>query len=190
MKRLPWFASFAMFLVLCASVAYWAMQLLQPPPRAVAAVPQAEPPEPSPDAARGLFGGSAVASLASNYQLKGVVAAVRREDSVAILSADSKPAKAVAAGGELTPGVIVREVHPQYVLLSESGAIKRVELAVPVKGQAGAELPLKAPSVVTPGTSSVRPTTLVPGPDTNPPPAVPPGPQPSLQPQPAVPAGK
>lgn len=164
MKRLPWFASFAMFLVLCASVAYWAMQLLQPPLRAVAAPPQAAAPELSLDPARGLFGGSAAASLASNYQLKGVVAAARSDDSVAILSADGKPAKAVAAGGELTPGVIVREVHPQYVLLSESGVVKRVELAVRAVGQGAADLPPGAASPVasSPATSSARPSVLVP----------------------------
>lgn len=129
MKRLPWFASFTMFIALCVSSAYWAMQLFQPPLRAVAAVPQAEPSALSLEAAKGLFGSSVAVNLASNYQLKGVLA-TRGGRSVAILSVDGKPARAVAAGAELTPGVVVREVHPQYVLLSESGVIQRVELAV------------------------------------------------------------
>lgn len=177
MKRLPLFASFALFIALCVSAAYWAMQLIQPPLRAVAAVPQAEPPELSLDAAKGLFGGSAAVNLASNYQLKGVVAAARREDSVAILSADGKPAKAVATGGELVPGVTVREVHPHYVLLSESGVIKRVELEVQSKGQTGMDLSVKTPAVVTPGMSSARPTTVVPAAQ-----PVQPGAQPGAQP--------
>lgn len=130
MKRLPWFASFAMFLILCVSIAYWGMQLFQPPLRAVAAAPQAELPALSLEAAKRLFGAPPTASpVSSDYQLKGVLAAARRGKSVAILSADGKPAKAVAAGSELAPGVIVREVHPQYVLLSEAGVIKRIELA-------------------------------------------------------------
>lgn len=182
MKRLPWFASFAMFVALCVSAAYWAMQLIQPPLRAVAALPQAEPPELSLDAAKGLFGGGAAASLASNYQLKGVVAAARREDSVAILSADGKPAKAVATGGELVPGVIVREVHPQYVVLSESGVIKRVELAVPAKGQPGADLSSRAPDATTPSMSSARPTTVVPAATNGLPQPIQQGVQPDLQP--------
>lgn len=163
MKRLPWFASFAMFIALCASTAYWAMQLFQPPVRAVAAAPQAEQPALSLDAAQSLFGGSARVDMASNYQLKGVVAAVRSRDSVAILSADGKPAKAVAAGGELAPGVTVKEVHPQYVLLSESGVIKRVELEVSAKAETGLDLSAKAPNASAPGTSSARATTVVTG---------------------------
>ncbi len=165
MKRLPWFASFAMFIALCASTAYWAMQLFQPPVRAVAAAPQAEQPALSLDAAQSLFGGSARVDMASNYQLKGVVAAARRFDSVAILSADGKPAKAVAAGGELSPGVTVKEVHPQYVLLSESGVIKRVELEVSAKSGTGMDLSPGTPSAGADasGTSSARATTVVTG---------------------------
>ncbi|NMM37431.1 MAG: hypothetical protein HHJ09_07940 [Glaciimonas sp.] len=180
MKRLPWFASFAMFIALCASAAYWAMQLFQPPVRAVAAVPRAQQPELSLDAAKNLFGGVAI-NLASNYQLSGVVAAARNRDSVAILSADGKPAKAVTAGGELTPGVIVKEVHPQYVLLSESGVIKRVELAVSAKGQAGLDLSVRVPSAVVPTMSSARATTVVPGAVSDLPPPNQPGTQSSQQ---------
>lgn len=157
MKRLPWFASFAMFIILCVSIAYWGMQLFQPPLRAVAAVPQAESPALSLEAAKGLFGARAAANpVSSDYQLKGVLAAARRGKSVAILSADGKPAKAVAAGSELAPGVIVREVHPQYVLLSESGVIKRVELAA--FKSAGAVLP---PGAVAPVAISASPTVPV-----------------------------
>ncbi|MGV8897918.1 MAG: type II secretion system protein N [Burkholderiaceae bacterium] len=165
MKRLPWFASFAMFIALCASTAYWAMQLFQPPVRAVAAAPQAEQPALSLDAAQSLFGGSARVDVASNYQLKGVVAAARRFDSVAILSTDGKPAKAVAAGSELSPGVTVKEVHPQYVLLSESGVIKRVELEVSAKVGTGMDLSPRTPSAGADasGTSSAKATTVVTG---------------------------
>lgn len=171
MKRLPWFASFAMFILLCVSIAYWGMQLFQPPLRAVAAVPQAESPALSLEAAKGLFGARAAANpVSSDYQLKGVLAAARRGKSVAILSVDGKPAKAVAAGSELAPGVIVREVRPQYVLLSESGVIKRVELAA--FKSAGAALPpvaiLANPTVPVPvavpgGLSSPLPQGIAPG---------------------------
>jgi general secretion pathway protein C len=158
MKRLPWFASFAMFILLCVSIAYWGMQLFQPPLRTVAGVPQAESPALSLEAAKRLFGTRiATSPVSSNYQLKGVLAAARRGKSVAILSADGKPARAVAAGSELAPGVIVREVHPQYVLLSESGIIKRIELAA--FKSAGATLP---PGAVAPVAISARPTVPVP----------------------------
>jgi general secretion pathway protein C len=66
-----------------------------------------------------LFGGQAVAAVASSYQLTGVVAAGR--DSAAILVADGQPPQALKLGKEIASGVTVKEVHPKYVMLSEGG---------------------------------------------------------------------
>ncbi|MGB7480763.1 MAG: type II secretion system protein N, partial [Burkholderiaceae bacterium] len=79
-------------------------------------------------AAAGLFGGRAATVVASNYQLKGVVAAADGSDSVAILSANGKPAQSVRQGAEIAPGAVVKEVHRGYVVVSEGGVPKRVEL--------------------------------------------------------------
>ena len=128
MNRWPLIASFVMFLALCVSVAYWGMQLFNPPLRAVAAPPQTNQAAPSLDAAAGLFGGHAHAVLASNFQLKGVVVASNPAESVAILAANGKSAQAVRTNKEVLPGVTVKEVNSRYVLLSEGGVIKRVEL--------------------------------------------------------------
>ena len=137
MKRLPLLTSFLLFLALCASIAYWALQLFKPPLRPVAAPPRAEQVEISPDAAAALFGGRpGKTAVASNYQLRGVIMA-GPHDSVAILSADGKPAQAVRVGMELTPGVSVKEVQRDYVLLSDGGATKRVELPESAKGLPG-----------------------------------------------------
>ena len=129
MKRLPVLVNFILFVVLCASAAYWALQLWRPPVRQMAApaAPVAGPIDLN--AAAGLFGGKpAAVGVASNYELKGVVVASNGRESVAILSANGKPAQAVGLNTEFQPGVSVREVHPQYVLLSEGGVIKRVPL--------------------------------------------------------------
>ncbi|MGH8807232.1 MAG: type II secretion system protein N, partial [Noviherbaspirillum sp.] len=89
-----------------------------------------------PEAAGVLFGGRAGAvAVASNYQLKGVIFSGDPHDSVAILSADGKPAQAIRVDKEVAPGVTVKEVHRDYVLLSENGATKRVELPESAKGQ-------------------------------------------------------
>lgn len=128
MKQWPLVASFVLFIVLCASVAYWAMQLFKPPLRAVAAPPASAQAAPNLDAAAGLFGGRSTVAVASNFQLKGVVVSGTPDDSVAILATDGKPAQAVRAKAEVAPGVTVKEIHKQYVLLSDSGVIKRVEL--------------------------------------------------------------
>jgi len=162
MKRLPLVASFVLFIALCASVAYWAMQLFKPPLRPVAAPPQAVQAEIRPDAAATLFGGSAQkAAVASNYQLKGIIFSGSPRNSVAILSADGKPAQAVRVETEVAPGVTVKEVHREYVLLSDNGATKRVELPENAKGQVElanlAPVPVQ-PSVTPPGTQTPQPS--------------------------------
>jgi len=128
MKRWPLLAGFLLFVALCVSLAYWALQLLKPAPRAVTAPPPASAPPLDLQAAAGLFGGRASVVVASNYQLKGVVAAGDDHDSVAILSANGKPAQSLRQGAEIAPGTVVKEVHRSYVVVSEGGVPKRVEL--------------------------------------------------------------
>jgi general secretion pathway protein C len=128
MKRLPLITSFILFIALCVSVAYWGMQLFNPPLRAVAAPPRSILPTPSLDAAASLLGGHPTAVVASNFQLKGVVMASNPADSVAILVANGKKPQAVRTNAEVVPGVTVTEVQRDHVLLSERGVIKRVEL--------------------------------------------------------------
>lgn len=134
MKRLPLLVTFLLFVALCASAAYWGLQLVRPPTRALAAPVVAAPPELPLDVAALLFGGRPLTvGAASNYQLKGVVVAANGRESVAILSADGKPAQAVGLNTEFQPGVSVREVHAQYILLSEGGVMKRVALPEGIK---------------------------------------------------------
>jgi general secretion pathway protein C len=128
MKRLPQITSFVLFIALCVSAAYWAMQLFKPPQRAVIQPPQASYSAPRLDAAAGLLGGRSSFAVASNFQLKGVVVASNPAESIAILSANGKPAQSIRINTEVVPGVSVKEVQKDYVLLSEGGAMKRVEL--------------------------------------------------------------
>jgi general secretion pathway protein C len=127
MKRLPLAGSVLAVVLLSASLAYWGLQLFKPPQRAIAAPPPPPPVALNLDAAKGLFGGQISVAAASNYQLKGVVAS-QGSGSAAILAVDNKPALALGIGKEVVPGVTVKEVHPRYVLLSEGGAIKRIDL--------------------------------------------------------------
>lgn len=132
-KRVPLFLSLLGVIVLAASIAYWILQLYQPPQRPIAAVPVAQMADPPIDAAASLFGGQAVAS-ATNYQLTGVVADGR--NSVAIIVAEGSAPKALKVGKEVSPGVTLAEVHPRYVMLSDSGVMKRIELATDSKAAA------------------------------------------------------
>ena len=141
MKRLPLIFSLLAVIALSASVAYWAMELYKPKQRPLAAMTEAVLPEPSPDAAATLFGGQAVTVVASNYQLTGVVAA--GAEGVAILVADGQPPVALKVGSDIAPGVQLKEVHPKYVMLSEAGVLKRIDLATDDK--AAASMALAAP---------------------------------------------
>lgn len=138
MKRWPYLLSFVLFAALCASVAWWAMQMFKPPSRPVAAPPSSQAVAPKIEAAAALFGGrGGVAATASNYQLKGLILATSLEESVVIVSADGKPAEAFRASKEIAPGVTVKEVHPAYVVLSENGVPRRIELPEDLKGVGG-----------------------------------------------------
>lgn len=134
MRRSTTILSFLLFVLLCASVAYWIMQLFKPASRPVAAPATAQAVAPKTDAAASLFGGrGGKSAVASNYQLKGLVLASNLKDSIVILSAEGKPAQAYRASKEIAPGVTVKEVHPAYVVLSENGVARRVELPAELK---------------------------------------------------------
>lgn len=129
MKRLPLVMSFILFIALCASAAYWAMQFWRPAVRPMAPVQEVAVETLSPDAAAGLFGGRpAAVGVATNFELRGVVVADNSHESVAILSANGKPAQAVGVNTDFQPGVQVREVHRSYILVSDGGVVKRVPL--------------------------------------------------------------
>ena len=138
-KRLPLLLSLLGVILLAASLAYWILQLYQPPQRPIAAVPHASMPDPSIDAAATLFGGQIATASATSYQLTGIVSAGR--ESVAIIVAEGSPPKALRVGKELVPGITLAEVHPRYVMLSDGGVMKRLDLAADTKAAA----PMGAP---------------------------------------------
>ncbi len=120
--------SFLLFIALCASIAYWGLQLYDPPLRPVAASAQPQTAPPSLEAAAAVFGGQAATETANNFQLRGVIYSGTPKDSVAIIAQEGKPPRAFRVNGEVVPGVTVKEVHREYVVLSDGGALKRIEL--------------------------------------------------------------
>ena len=167
MKRLPLFMSIFALMALSASLAYWALQLFPVQQRPLAAAPPPAVPEVRPEDAARLFGGQVLSVAASNYQLTGVLVARDGRGSAAILAIDGKPAQALPVGVEVVPGVTVKEVRPTYVLLSEGGAVKRVELASAAL-KPGADAALAAPAappaapLQPPSRMSVAPTIVSP----------------------------
>jgi general secretion pathway protein C len=142
-KRLPLLFSLLALILLAASIAYWVLQLYKPEQRPLAAAPATAQAEPSPDAAATLFGGQPSVAAVSNFQLTGVVSA--GPNSAVIIVADGAPPVAVRIGREIAPGVVVQEVHAKYVMLSDGGVLKRVELATDTRPAGGASAPPPAP---------------------------------------------
>lgn len=142
-KRLPLLLSLLALILLAASIAYWVLQLYKPEQRPLAAAPVAAQAEPGPDAAATLFGGQPSVAAISNFQLTGVVSA--GPNSAVIIVADGAPPVAVRIGREIAPGVVVQEVHAKYVMLSDGGVLKRVELAADTPSAGGASAPPPAP---------------------------------------------
>jgi general secretion pathway protein C len=168
-KRLPLILSLVGVILLAVSLAYWVLQLYQPPQRPLAAVPPSTMPDPPIDAAATLFGGQMAVASATSYQLTGIVADGR--DSVAIIVAEGSPPKALRVGRELSPGITLAEVHPRYVMLSDGGVLKRVDLATDAKAAA----PMGGPA----GNPGENPGMMAPGAQ----------PMPMPQPQAAAPPG-
>jgi general secretion pathway protein C len=191
-KRLPFFLSLLGVVLFAVSLAYWIMQLYQPPQRPIAAAPQAAMPDPTIDAAATLFGGQVSVASATNYQLTGVVA--DGNSSVAIIVAEGSPPKALRVGKELAPGITLAEVHPRYVMLSDGGVMKRVDLATDTKpaaamgGAPGGMPPSGAPPGGMPQQNFPQPQQITTAPAAQPVQAVPEPPMApgAVQPQPSM----
>lgn len=133
MKRLPVLLSVFVFILLCMSLSFWGLQLFKPSTREVA-MPMTQQSEPSVGGWGALFGNTQVTQMASNYLLQGVVLAKRPDESLAIISANGKPANAIAINQQIAAGVHLKEVHEQYVLISEGGSMRRIELPAVATG--------------------------------------------------------
>ena len=148
------------------------MQLFKAPQRPInpPAVPVVQ--DASVEAGAALFGGQVSVATASNYQLKGVVAAANGRRSVAIISTDGKPSVAVPEGAEVAPGVTVQEVHARHVLLLDGGVSKRIDLVADDKALAlpgpvsASPAPASATNLVPPPLpmEQQRPATMMPAP--------------------------
>jgi general secretion pathway protein C len=72
-RLLPRLISFILFLGLCASLAYWAIEFFTPSPRPVALSATVTQPLPPVSVAAALFGEQADANTMTNIQLRGLI---------------------------------------------------------------------------------------------------------------------
>ena len=141
---------FALLAVLALALAQWTWIVLTP--RAVAtsaesALSGASAPEPRTFPSSGTFSVLARrasreqgATPASSFRLLGVVSPGTAGKGRAIFVTDGGARKVVNAGDALSAGVKLKEVHPDYVVVTRDGALERIAL----DRRAAAALPRQA----------------------------------------------
>jgi general secretion pathway protein C len=75
-------------------------------------------------------GTSAIADAppSSSVKVLGVIARAGRGNGRAILALDSGKVREVEAGWQISPGLVLKEVHPDYVILARNGVPERIRL--------------------------------------------------------------
>lgn len=156
MKRIPLIISFVFFVLLCASISFWAMHLIKPQVRKILA-PQITKPVADVESVASLFGGAMLVD--TSYQLKGLIQANPMNESVAVIGVDGKPTKAYSFDSEVNPGSALNEVYSNYILLKDNGINKRVELPQETTSTQITEV-IRSPIDTRPSDSSAEKTVL------------------------------
>jgi general secretion pathway protein C len=109
-------------------LAYWAWAWLSPPTEA--RVETAIVATGQPTLANDLFGQiqQQSAPVGVTIQLLGVIAESGKEDSYAILRFGEQPVRPVRKGTELSPGVVLSEVHPSNIVIDRNGVSETIAL--------------------------------------------------------------
>jgi len=114
-----------------------------------------------------LFNERAAVAESDTIQLKGVVVAEKERSSVAMLQIGGEPARPVGVGAEVLPGVTVSEVYPQYVLLTDHGQSKHVEMTESTNTQSmlSTDVPVHSPTLPVQSTGTKPSQLSAPGPN-------------------------
>jgi general secretion pathway protein C len=148
--------SFALWALVGISAVYWGMKLGGTGRGANVPVPPLRAVAPSDPAALARLlgsapaalpaGGALVPSLASRFQLLGVVAGVRSGAGAALIAVDGRPAKSFRVGASVADGMVLQSVRGrQAVLGAAMGGPATVALNLPVSRAATAQAPIEAP---------------------------------------------
>jgi general secretion pathway protein C len=152
-------ASFALWALVAASIVYWGFRLAGGQASVTAPVPAPRPVPVDPVAIARLLGGSpaglaapaAAPSLASRFQLTGVVAGVRSGGGVAVISVDGKPARSFRVGAAIEEGVVLQSVRGrQAVLAAAAEGPALVTLELPLRGAPSSQSPIAASQATIP----------------------------------------
>ena len=123
-------ATLALWLLAAGSCVYWGLRLAARAAPAAVAVPVRQPFAADPAAVARLLGASAVAasaqaqptaSLASRFNLLGVVAA-RSRQGAALIAVDGKPARPYRVGSAIDEGLVLQSVQGRRAVLAASAS--------------------------------------------------------------------
>lgn len=147
--------TFALWLLAAGSVAFWALKLGSAPTRPAPVAARAPgPASVDPIAIARLLGGAAsngvVAaaqpSLASRFNLVGVVAGVASGGGAAVISVDGKPARPYRVGSQLDEGLVLQSVQGRSaVLAAQADGPPLLTLELPPLAQPQRGTPKAAP---------------------------------------------
>jgi type II secretory pathway component PulC len=156
-RWLPWMANLAMFLILCAGIAWggWRLWVLWFEMRAPEAVLPVEAVGGRFDInnlmANHVFGKAessgvrrelpldAIPVTSLNLVLSGVI--LRGEGSYALLAINGQPETPIGVGEEILPATVLQAVYPDRILISRSGMIESVMLKDTSPGTPGVARP-------------------------------------------------
>jgi general secretion pathway protein C len=152
-------ATVLLLILLAWLLTQWAWLFLQP--RNIAAPPPVTKIDINAAAGRvvgaNLFGvagesdASADAQMSTlNLRLTGVFAFDQESPSFAIVNTGSKTDEAFKVGDQITPGVVLGEVHPTHILIRRGGALERVNLEERPEGAGARPQPQPRPSTAPP----------------------------------------
>ena len=133
MNRAARLCTFVLVLALAASVTGWILEFSgrRTPSEPVRAVTTGNPAartqaaDIAPIAA--LFGARA-GDEAGDIRLVGVIVQGKSGEGIALLSVDSKPAVALRAGDDISPGITLAEVRADRVVVNRSGVAQEIRL--------------------------------------------------------------
>lgn len=120
----------ALIAAIAATLAHWTWVALTPRASAAPAVTKRTDMPAAATVKPHLFGQGAAAdgAFGSKLRLVGVLSPGAQGGGRAIFALENGKSTTVATGGTITSGVVLREVHPDHVLVSHNGAIERFRL--------------------------------------------------------------
>ncbi len=163
MKRLPIVATILVFVVFCLSLGFWLSRWIKAPSRNIqAAALQSNEPNGNWGSIFGLPPQQQV--QATDVQLKGLIFAKNPADSQVIVSLNNQANQAIRMNQDIGNGAILKEVGNNYVVISNAGSDRRIELPANAQNMAGLSIQMAAPPPLAPPSIPALPPAHTPAP--------------------------